>query len=264
MLQILVASVNASCRELAVKMNIDSDAVIVNQCDRDDAYEFELNGNKVKVLERNERGVGRSRNLALENSDAEFVMFSDQDVVYDEGYKVKLLEEFANHPEADLIFFNMRVREDRRTYWNDSFKRVGKANFGRYGAISIAARRKALIDTGVKYSLLFGGGAKYSNGEDSLFIKDLLNKGLRMYASPVCLGEEVDEGSTWFNGYNEKFFTDRGVLFYYLYGPLAGLYAIRFALTKKDFFKGEIGSKEGYRLLRKGIAEGKRVKKENK
>lgn len=262
MLQILVASVNRDSRELVQKMNIDSDAVIVNQCDRDDEFEFDYGGHRIKTLERNERGVGRSRNLALDNADAEFIMFSDQDVVYDEGYETKLTEEFAKHPEADLIFFNMRVREDRRTYWNEEFKKVGKTNFGRYGAISIAARREVIVQTKVRYSLLFGGGAKYSNGEDSLFIMDLLKEGVRMYASPVCLGEEADEESTWFNGYTEKFFADRGVLFYFLYGRLAGLFAIRFALTKKEYFKGEIKAREGYRYLREGIKTGKRIKKE--
>lgn len=264
MLQILVASLDKDVRELTHKMNMGSDAVIVNQCDRNGEYEFTYGEHRIKVIERDERGVGRSRNLALANADAEYIMFSDSDVVYDDGYADKLIKEFEAHPEADLIFFNMRVREDRRTYWNDEFKKVGKTNFGRYGAISIAARREAIIRSGVEYSLLFGGGARFSNGEDSLFIMDLLKKGIAMYASPVCLGEEADEGSTWFKGYTEKFFVDRGVLFYFLYGPMATLWAVRFALTKKEYFKGEIGAFKGYKLIRSGIKLGRKVKKEDK
>ena len=39
----------------------------------------------------------------------------------------------------------------------------------------------------ITFSLLFGGGAKYSNGEDSLFLKDCLKYGLVVYAVPVCV-----------------------------------------------------------------------------
>ena len=36
-----------------------------------------------------------------------------------------------------------------------------------------AVRRERLQAANITFSLLFGGGAKYSNGEDSLFLKGL-------------------------------------------------------------------------------------------
>ena len=57
----------------------------------------------------------------------------------------------------------------------------------------------------------------------------LLSEGLpssmdsEVYATPAELGSETERESTWFDGYHEKFFIDRGVLYHFLYGKLAGL-----------------------------------------
>lgn len=69
--------------------------------------------------------------------------------------------------------------------------------------------------SGVRFSTLFGGGAKYSNGEDSLFIKELMDKGIQVYTSPEVIGRETESESTWFSGYHDKFFFDRGVLYHF-------------------------------------------------
>ena len=84
-----------------------------------------------------------------------------------------------------------------------------------------------------------------------------------MYASPVLLGSETPSESTWFSGFNEKFFFDRGVLFAFLYGKSAWLWRLRFILVKKDMFKGEIDRKNANRLMKDGIREGYRLLQEN-
>ena len=121
----------------------------------------------------------------------------------------------------------------------------------------MAARREKLKKAGVWFSLLFGGGAPYSCGEDSLFLMDCLRKGLRIYKIPVEIGEEVYRPSTWFEGYHEKFFYDRGYLFQFLYGPLAYLFGFRFVYAKKSVICNEIKPKEAFRIVRKGIRDAK-------
>ena len=110
----------------------------------------------------------------------------------------------------------------------------------------------------MSFSLLFGGGARYSNGEDSLFLHDCLKKGLHLYAGTDEIGEEVYRESTWFKGYNEKFFTDRGVLYHYLYGRMAKPFSLRFLYAHKEEMLKEISIKEAYGLMKKGIFEGKK------
>ncbi len=256
-LEMLISAVNANPIPLIKGMKPECDSVLINQCDTDGDEELRYGNFSIKVFFRKERGVGRSRNLALANANADVLLFSDEDICYRKGYAKAVLEEFQEHPEADILLFNVNVCKERQTYWNDSFHRVKWYNCGRYPAYSIAIRKDKLQSVGVKYSELFGGGAKYSNGEDSLFLKQCADKGLKLYASTVIIGEEIPRESTWFHGYTEKFFFDRGVLFAYLYGKMAKVWAIRFVLTKKEMLQGEIKGKQAYRLLCDGIRQGR-------
>ena len=61
---------------------------------------------------------------------------------------------------------------------------------------------------------MFGPGGIYSHGEDTLFIVDSLKKGLKVYGVNVLIGSASNSSSTWFNGYDEKYFFDKGALFY--------------------------------------------------
>ncbi len=260
-LEMLISSVGQNSVELLQKMKVNCDAVLVNQCDQNADETVNFEHCNIKVLHRNERGVGKSRNLALQHSSKDILLFSDEDIEYAPGYEENVLNEFKKHPEAELLLFNVEVCPERRTYWNEGFTRVKWYNCGRYPAYSIAVRREALLKSGVKYSELFGGGAKYSNGEDSLFLKQCADRGLKMYATDVVIGKEEARESTWFHGYTEKFFLDRGVLFAFLYGNMAWFWALRFILIKKEMFQGEIKKKQAYRLIREGIKQGKKEKK---
>lgn len=260
-LELLISAVNAEPEKLIEKMKVTSNAVLINQCGRNSEEQFA----GVRVFCFDEKGVGKSRNRAIENSMADIILFSDDDIVYDEGYEERVISEFEKHPEADALFFNVRVCESRRTYWNEDFKRVHIWNGGRYPAYSIAVKRDAIMQAKVRYSTYFGGGAKYSCGEDSLFIKDCLKAGIKMYRTDVQIGEEEprENGeSTWFNGYDEKYFFDRGVLYAKLYGVLAGLMGLRYVYVKKNVMCKNIFWKKAYKLLRKGIKEGRKLPNE--
>ncbi len=256
-IQMLVSAVDQDVRTLAKRMNIRTDAVIINQCDGFAYEEYEHHSHMIRCYSLRERGVGLSRNSALMRAEAEISIFSDEDIVYEDGYEGKVAEAFDRHKDADMLLFNVKVAEGRRTYWNEKEKRIRWYNYGRYPAYSIAARTDALHRANISFSLLFGGGAKYSNGEDSLFLRDCLKKKMKIVALPEVIGEEKERESTWFHGYNEKFFKDRGVLYHFLYGRMAVLFSLRFLLAHKEEMCREIGWRQAYSLMKKGIREGK-------
>lgn len=256
--QLLISCVNKNITELIENMKLTGPAVIVNQCDEEKEEHF-LSGNAaIDAYHKKERGVGRSRNLALSKASEEICLFSDEDIVYEDGYTALIEQEFAAHPDADAILFQVEVDPSRKTYQNDHFGKVTLWNCGRYPAYSMAFRTKKLQESGVKFSLLFGGGAKYSNGEDSLFIREFIKKGYAVYKSPVRIGEEIPRPSTWFSGYHEKFFFDRGVLYHFLYGAAAWIWGFRFVFTKRKEMCQEIAWPKAYTLLLQGIRQGKK------
>lgn len=259
-LQTLVSCVQQNTELIAQIMNIDSDAIIINQCDESDYSEYDHNGHRIRCYSYAERGVGLSRNKALERATADIILFSDEDIRYETGYSETIIREFEKRPGADMLLFNIDVTEERRTYHIDKEHRVTWKNCGRYPTYSFAVRREKIHNAGIKFNLNYGGGAKYGCGEDSLFIMDCVKNGLKIIALPVTIGREEPRPSTWFNGYNEKFFFDRGALYKPLYGILAKPLAIRWLLAHKDIFfaddKQEIKDwKRAYKLMKKGMKE---------
>ena len=255
-LQVLVATMHQNDYSLLEKMNICSDAIIANQCDRNEITEFDYNGHKIKYLSFSERGVGLNRNNALMRATAEICLFGDDDVRYVDNYKDIILEAFQKNPKADMIVFNVTsTNTKRRGYEIKKEKRVRSYNCLRYGTFRMAVKTDSIRKANIYFSLLFGGGAKYGSGEDSLFIMECIKKGCRVYASPKVLGTVTHNESTWFKGYTDKYFIDRGALYALLGKRFASLLCLQFCIRHRNIFKDSKTWLEAYRLMLKGIKE---------
>lgn len=256
-LQLLVAAVRKEPLELVREMRIDSDAIIVSQGDHYGFEELTYQGHQIKYFAMAERGVGLNRNTSLLRADGDISLFADEDIIYEDGYAETVLAEFEKHPEADMLVFNVQAAEGRETYHTEAFGRVRWYNCGRYPTYSFAAKTEKLHKKNITFSQLFGGGAKYCAGEDSLFIAECIRKGLKVYKVPVLIGRENGRESTWFKGFDRKFFFDRGVLYSHLYGKLAHLMAFRFVYIKKGEMCREIPWKKAFQIMCEGIKEGR-------
>ena len=259
-LQTLVACVKQNMDTQAEVMNLDSDAIIINQCDEADFKEYEYKGHRILCYSYEERGVGRSRNRALERATADIVLFSDEDIRYLPDYADVIIREFEKRPRADMLLFNIDVIEERRTYHIEKEHRVTWKNCGRYPTYSFAVRRDKLHGANIKFNLNYGGGAKYGCGEDSLFIMDCVKNGFKIYALPVTIGREEYRPSTWFNGYSEKYFYDKGALYKPLYGSLAKPLAIRWLLAHRKVLFADASQEiktwqQAYKIMKKGMRE---------
>ena len=101
-LQLLVSAVNEDVSTLAQRMNLESDAIIINQTDHFDYTEYEHKGKKIQCYSFAEKGVGLSRNNALLRAEGDIVLFSDEDIVYDSGYEEKILKAFEENKENGI------------------------------------------------------------------------------------------------------------------------------------------------------------------
>lgn len=235
-LQVLVATMHQKEHSLVQKMNIKTDTIIVNQCDRNVVEEYEENGVTIKWLSLAERGVGLNRNTSLTRATGEILLFADDDVVYYDDYEETVLSEFKKHPDADIIAFNfVSLNKDRPTSLITKEYRLRWYNCLKFGTFRIAVRRDAVFKKNIFFSLLFGGGAKYQSGEDSCFITQCLKHGLKGYASPKYLGEVYHAESTWFKGYTEKYYHDKGALYRAIFGKW--MYAIVLLVELKHLGK---------------------------
>lgn len=212
-IQVLVASMNQTDYGLLEKMNIQTDAIIGNQCDRNEVEDFEWNGHKIKYLSFAERGVGLNRNNALMRADADICLFADDDMIYEDDYADKVLKAFEDNPKADVIVFNLREPVPQR-YIIKKTSRIGYLNYLRYGTARIAFRLKSVRDNGIYFNQCFGGGTEHSHGEDNLFLTDCLKKKLKIFAVGEYIASLTEEReSSWDCGYNDKYIKDQGALY---------------------------------------------------
>lgn len=125
-------------------------------------------------------------------------------------------------------------------------------NYGKYGAARIAFRRKAVHFSGVMFHTMFGGGCRYSCGEDTLFLRDCLRKGLRIYGIPASIAQIDDSSSSWFQGYSDKYFQDKGILYYALDGKWGRLHAWIHCFRHRHRYH-EYGWKNAVKQMVKGM-----------
>lgn len=209
-LQLIVAALNHTDHSILEKMNIQCDAIIANQCDKNEIENISYFGHRILFMTFNERGVGLNRNNAIMRATADICILADEDMRFSDGYVEVVKKAFSEYPSADVIIFNF-IGNDR--YKSNSVIKVNYMNYMKYGAARIAFRRKKISYAGIYFNQNFGGGTEHSCGEDTIFLHDCLQAGLKIIHIPYAIAElDSDSESTWFRGYNEKFFYDRGVL----------------------------------------------------
>ena len=255
----LIVTIDQKDNSLVEKMNIQTDAVVCNQSDYISNDEFEYNGFNVKFITRDDRGVGKNRNRSIENSSADILILADDDMRFENGYQHIVTECFDQIPSADILIFNL-IEKNPRRYKFTKIEKISNKNYAKFGAARIALKRKSIIDAGVRFSLQFGGGARYSAGEDTIFLKDCLRKGLKIYGVPYALAEiDQTSESTWFKGYTEKYYYDKGAAYTALGNRFtAYIYCFRYLLKYRNQYKGKYTFLHLYKLMLKGIHEFKK------
>ena len=234
-LQVLCVAMSQNDLTLVEKLNVSSDLIIANQSDSNDLIEKIYPWGTVKMVSTNIRGVGKNRNTAFLYAEDEILLLSDDDMHYSDSYVDDILTEFAKHQDADVIIFNITSSDPKRTQkQNFTTKQLHRFSRLPYGGPRIAIRKSSWEKSNVWFTTLFGGGAKYTNGEDSLFLADLRKKGLVMYVSKVNIGTVNMDESSWFKGTNEEFYFNKGALCAAAFPKTKYLRMIYFALRLKS------------------------------
>ena len=234
--QLLCVTMDQSDFSKVSEMNINSNVIFANQCDTTAFKEQIINGCVAKMISTQTRGVGVNRNLALCYADAEICLLADDDVCYIDELEEIVLQEFDSHPQADIIIFNLDTNsEKRRLLQYKKTLRIGKYQKHPWGAVRIAFRLNKVRKANIWFSTLFGGGARFSSGEDSMWIDEAYRKGLSVFVSKYSIGVVNMDDSSWFTGYNDKYYYSKGAFYQASYPKSALIWMIYFAIRTNSF-----------------------------
>ena len=259
-LEILIPCLDKTREEilsLANFINLQSDAVFLNQCGRDDTYVLDYSSYRLRVICVSWRGVSKARNELIKACTSDIGLLIDDDCVLADSYSDAIAEAYREYPDADAIRFNTS-----REYWNPvnasaSVSRRAKfrdlSSFGMWG---FSFRPTSLVKSGVLFDEHLGAPNYLYNGEDSVFLFEACKRLQSIYLYPffVCEVRETRE-STWFESYGERYFVTKGFVYSHLYG-----WKWRLALLRM-FLKYRKEYQMGYKAIRRYAEKGHRMHK---
>jgi glycosyltransferase involved in cell wall biosynthesis len=250
--QILCVTMNQNDFSKIKQMNIHSNVIFANQTNINKIDYLTFENHIATMISTNTKGVGVNRNIALMYADSDICLLADDDIRYYDNVEKKVMNEFEKHPDADVFIFHLDTDvEERQLEKYCKTRSVHKFDKKPWGAVRVAFRLKSIMRSNIWFSTLFGGGAKFPCGEDSIWIEQLFKCGLKFYVSKETIGFVSCKESTWFTGYDEKRFFAAGALYAYLYRQNSWIWKYYFAIRTKN--KGVLSFKDKCYWIQMGI-----------
>lgn len=241
-IQVLVAAMNLEKpQELFDKLNIKNSAIIINQVTKEGVALLNEELSDKKVYSYNEKGLSKSRNKAIEKSDADICVVADDDMEYVENFEQIIEEAYAKHPDADIIAFYVESAPN-------SERKKSKLKEGKVGyllslkvqSVQMTFKRNKIVQSNLRFDENFGAGTDNYMGEENIFLYDCLKKGLKIYSVPIKIASLKDGESTWFKGFNEKYLQVKGAMFYRMSKLFCDFFILQFAVRRYKLFKGNV------------------------
>ena len=119
----------------------------------------------------------------------------------------------------------------------------------------------SVIKNAITFNQLFGGGCMFTAGEDNIFVKTCIEKGLHVIAVPDCILRLTDvRPSTWFSGHNPKFYEDFGSGYYCHFGNLAVLVTFLQLIRRRKKMINDYSFWKAWKHARDGIKKYKQLR----
>ena len=252
-LDILMSCMHQTDDTLIRASRITGNAVVINQCDREEEREYATENGRVRFLSTKARGLTRSRNMAIAESRADVCLLCDDDEVFVPDYEAKILAAWESLPQADVLIFRM---VNYPCAFGDTVRRLKFPQTMHVASWQISFRRERLLASGVRFDELLGAGSGNGAEEELKFLLDCQRAGLQIWYAPVDIATVAQQESTWFDGFNEKFFYARGATTRYILGaPLAAAYGLYYVARKKAMYSRTITPGSALGAIFRGILD---------
>lgn len=174
--------------------------IICQGCEEINVNGFEKRGD-VLIVFRAERGLSKSRNVALDNVTTEYAYIMDDDVVVDASAILALVR-LMRAEEVDVGTAQHRYEnglypvEYKKHSFVHNILTVAKVS-----SIDICVKVNSLRFYSLKFDEGFGLGTSLPSGEEFIFLSDCLKKDLHLKYYPVLVGlhPNVTSGMDFFS-----------------------------------------------------------------
>lgn len=125
-------------------------------------------------------------------------------------------------------------------------------------SLQISFKKKSIEDKNIRFDTKLGAGSGNGAGEENKFLLDAYDNGLQIYHYPVNIANMMERESTWFKGFDEEYFYNRGASTRYILGFWQSCaYALYFVIFKYKMYKNNTSFISALKNIFQGIAENK-------
>jgi glycosyltransferase involved in cell wall biosynthesis len=237
----------------------DYHILVVNQTRVENALTSKLPN--IRVINSNEIGLSRSRNLAINQAVGNICLLADDDVVYLQDFEKSILESYNKLPDADVITFKTITTENKPyskypnqiTDLHTFYKKVL--------SVEISFKRESILQNNLFFDENFGLGSVFQDGENRLFFEEVFKiNQIKTYFTPENIVIHQPSSSSD-DVASDRFIFARSALNYKLHGIFVWAYVFRLiaSLVRKKLINlNDISSK--IKVANQGIRTYKSLK----
>lgn len=184
------------------------------------------------------KGVAKSRNQAIDLAQGEYLIFSDDDITFNEFGLRQAIEFLDAHPDVSLLLGQATDESGAlRKRYPATVEKLGSLNSARAATYEMIIRVADVRKLGVRFDEDFGAGAKNYLGDEYIFVVDLIRAGGKAVFAPITLAQHPTEssGSRWGSAQDRR---ARAVIFTRVFGVFAPFVRLPFGLRRRR----ELGS----------------------
>lgn len=251
-LDVLLSAMNLMDYRYIDSLNITGNCIIVNQCNRTMEWCVEKNNRYIYYIETTERGLSKSRNMAIRHAQSDVWILCDNDVEYVSGYEQMILDQYEKHPECDGIVFHVESSINPVPCFSTE-RRLNYLSSGKVISYEISFRRDRV--QGILFDELIGAGTRFKMGEENSFLFECLRRGLNIQYVPIKIAKLRYEPSTWNTGFDREYMIGRGASFESMTARWSWALILQFALRKYKLYRENLKLTEAFR----GMLEGRQL-----
>ena len=248
--QVLVNCMFEEANDIITRLNLSNvPTLVVNQCDisKDELKKID---DIHSIINTNTRGLSVGRNIGVRNASAKICLLSDNDELFIDDLEKTILKAYDHFKDADLIIFNMLNKPKKL---GDVPRKLKKYELLKVSSWQISFRLDS-VKKKIKFDRRLGAGTGNGASEENKFLLDCYKAKLKIYYYPAEIASVAQEQSTWFHGYDNKYFYNRGKTTRYILGyPVSLLYAFYFIITKRRLYKKDSSVIKATIAMMKGI-----------
>lgn len=261
----LISCMHQTDHSILQRSNVQTDVVVVNQCDCDKIEEFDFTNKfgeicHCKFISTTERGLSRSRNMAIKHAPNNAIcLLCDDDETLADDIKQKILAAYGRMPDASMIAFAL-TRNDLSTpkVYPSTDRPLRFRQLLSTSSLQISFLKIKIAECGVTFDVKMGSGTGNGGGEENKFMLDIRRAGGKLYYAPECIATINPGESQWFNGYDAQYMQNLAWASRRSMGPMiAWAYIHHWVLTHRHFYKPYLSPIAAYKNLITGFFQHK-------